>query len=99
MPLGLEHNHLFEPIKISRWYPSRSPVKFTRAPARADQGERCGAWKDWYYGSLRETFEFAVKEGVRAKVRFFGLNGLNELVEVDKTGVGRKVVVHMDIVR
>jgi hypothetical protein len=40
-----------------------------------------------------------VKEGVRAKVRFFGLNGLNELVEVDKTGVGRKVVVHMDIVR
>lgn len=57
MPLGLEHNHLFESIRISRWYPSRSPVKFTRAPARADQGERRGAWKDWYYGSLMGSLD------------------------------------------
>jgi hypothetical protein len=48
--------------------------------------------------TLRGTLEFAVKEGVRAKVRCFGLSGLNELVEVYKTGVGRKVVVDMDLV-
>jgi hypothetical protein len=84
---------------------SRSPVKFTRAAARADQGEGYGVWKDWYYGSpvgsnwtLRETLEFAAKEGGRAKVRCFGLSGLNELVEVYKRGEGRKLLVGMDLV-
>jgi hypothetical protein len=43
--------------------------------------------------TLRGMLDFAVKEGVRAKVRCFGLSGLNELVEVYKTGVGRKVVL------
>jgi hypothetical protein len=48
--------------------------------------------------TLRGTLEFAVKEGIRANVRCFGLSGSNELVQVYKTGVGRKVVVDMDLV-
>jgi hypothetical protein len=49
-------------------------------------------------GTLRGTLEFAVKEGIRAEVGCFGLSGLNELVEVYKTGKGRKIVVDMDLV-
>jgi hypothetical protein len=48
--------------------------------------------------TLRETLEFAAKEGGRAKVRCFGLSGLNELVEVYKRGEGRKLLVGMDLV-
>jgi hypothetical protein len=42
--------------------------------------------------------EFATKEGVRAKVKCFGLSVMIELVEVYKRGEGRKLLVGMDLV-